>query len=206
MNIKVINKLLLTSEGVQAKYKNSKPHDFFIRQGEIDGACAPYSVCMILILLGLLKRSDLDVYKSHDKRTVKGKLISKFFAQRGLIRDGYHYEEIVKELAVLKNSLYCQQFKQQDEVLDLLDEEIGGDNPVLISVEYSGGAHALVAVGLEYSVNGIKNKILCIDPGFNKPMLTYWNSVIDISHKNAGKYKFTWLNEHRPQQVNIAGG
>lgn len=158
---------------------------------------------MILMLLGLLKRSDLNVYKRHDGRTAKGKLINKFFEQRGLIRGGYHYEEIIEELGVLKKNLFSQHIKKQDEVLDLLDKEIGGNSPMLFSVNFSGGAHALVAVGLEYAANGSINKILCIDPRFQKPILTYWNSVIDISKQNTGKYKFSWLNEHGYQQVNI---
>ncbi len=68
--------------------------------------------------------------------------------------------------------------------------------PVLISVEYSGGAHALVAVGLEYNEKEEVTKILCIDPAFEKPNLTYWNSVIDVETENRGKYNYTWLNDN----------
>lgn len=78
-HIKIINSLSLTGDGVVAKYRNGKPHDFFIQQGCLDGACAPYSASMLLMILGVLKRSDLEVYKVHDKRTKLGKIVDLFF-------------------------------------------------------------------------------------------------------------------------------
>lgn len=35
-HIKIINTLILTSDGVVTKYKNGKTHDFFIKQGCLD--------------------------------------------------------------------------------------------------------------------------------------------------------------------------
>lgn len=197
-HIKIINSLILTSEGVAAKHKNGKIHDFFIKQGDLDGACAPYSTSMILMLLGLIKRSDLDVYKVHDKRTKLGKIIDLFFNQKGLIRNGYYFEDLVNELQVFKKECDIQYHDTTKDILEIIQNQIEIENPVLISVEYSGGAHALVAVGLEYNEDGKVSKMLCLDPGFEKPSLTYWNSVIDVEIEYKGKYKFTWLNDDSP--------
>ena len=196
MNIKVINKLQLNSEGVQTQYRNGKPHDFFIRQGDLDGACAPYSVCMISMLLGLVSIKDLDVYNRPDYRTAKGKLIRSFFEKKGLVRDGYQFCQIKEELEILKSRLACAVFSKKKGVLQTIREQIEQDNPILISVDFSNGSHALVAVGLEYNETGSITKILCIDPGFEKPKLTYWNSVIDIEHEYKGKYSWTWTNDN----------
>lgn len=38
-----------------------------------------------------------------------------------------------------------------ESILSIIEDHINTENPVLISIEYSGGAHALVAVGLEYN-------------------------------------------------------
>lgn len=204
MNIKIINKLILNTEGVQTKYKNGKLHDFFIRQGDLDGACAPYSVCMILMILGLLKIKDLDIYNRPDYRTAKGKLLRYFFEQKGLVRDGYHYSQLLEELKVLKKGLTCELDRDKGDVLVAIQKQIENDNPILISVDYSTGAHALVAVGLEYNDTGSINKILCIDPGFDKPKLTYWNSVIDVEHEYKGKYPCTWTNKDEPVEIGEA--
>lgn len=78
-HIKIINSIHLSCDGVVTKHSNGKPHDFFIQQGCLDGACAPYSASMLLMILGVLKRSDLEVYKVHDKRTKLGKIVDLFF-------------------------------------------------------------------------------------------------------------------------------
>lgn len=200
-HIKIINALYLTNEGVISKHSNGKPHDFFIKQGCLDGACAPYSASMLLMILGVLKRSDLEIYKHHKKSTKIGKIIDLFFQQKGLVRDGYDFEELTKELQVFKSAYDIQYHNEEENVLIIIEEHINTENPVLISVEYSGGAHALVAVGLEYNEQEKITKILCIDPGFDRPKLTYWNSVIDIENLQDIKYKYSWLNDDTPVKL-----
>lgn len=200
-HIKIINTLMLTSEGVAAKYKNGKAHDFFIKQGDLDGACAPYSASMLLMILGVLKRSDLEIYKHHKKSTKIGKIVDLFFQQKGLVRDGYNFEELTKDLQVFKSAYDIQYHEGAEKVLSIIEDHINTENPVLISVVFSGGAHALVAVGLEYNEQEEIAKILCIDPGFERPKLTYWNSVIGIENSQARKYKYSWLNDDTPVKL-----
>lgn len=102
--IKIINALHLTCDGVLIKHSNGKPHDFFIKQGCLDGACAPYSASILLMILGVLKRSDLEVYKHHKKSTKIGKIVDLFFQQKGLVRDGYNFEQLTQELQVFKSA------------------------------------------------------------------------------------------------------
>lgn len=196
-HIKIINSLMLTSEGVTSKYKNGKPHDFFIKQGDLDGACAPYSASMLLMILGVLKRSDLDI-ENYDKRTKLGKIIDLFFNQKGLVRSGYHFEDLTNELQVFKKDYCIQLHKTESNILGIIEQQILAEMPVLISVEYSGGAHALVAIGLEYNDREDVTKILCIDPAYDKPTVTYWNSVIDVETEFRTKYNFNWLNDNIP--------
>ena len=200
-HIKIINALYLTNEGLVSKYSNGKPHNFFIKQGCLDGACAPYSASMLLMILGVLKRSDLEVNKHHKKSTKIGKIIDLFFQQKGLVRDGYNFEQLTQELQVFKNAYDIQYHNEEESVLSIIENHINSENPVLISVEFSSGAHALVAVGLEYNEKEEITKILCIDPGYDHPKITYWNSVIDIEKRETRKYKYTWLNNDTPVKL-----
>jgi len=193
--IKIINSLFLTSEGVVTKYKNGKTHDFFIKQGSLDGACAPYSASMVLMILGILKRTDLDLNRYHDRRRKIGKIIDLFFNQKGLVREGYNFNDLTHELQLFKKDFDVQYHDTSNDILEIIQNQIEKENPVLISVEYTGGIHALVAVGLELNEKDEIIKILCIDPGYDQPKITYWNSVIDLESQYKGKYKFNWLND-----------
>lgn len=156
---------------------------------------------MILMILGILKRKDLDIDHRPDYRTSIGKLLRAFFDQKGLVRNGYHYEDLLQELNVLKKILSCTLIKDRETVIAQIKEQIEKDTPMLISVDFTNGAHALIAVGIEYDeFDGIK-KIFCIDPGFDKPMLTYWNSVIDIEKEHKGKYTCRWINQNERVEI-----
>lgn len=196
--IKVIDSLYLSENGVYTKYKsNGKAHDFFIKQGDLDGACAPYSVSMILMLLGIIKRNEIGIRQLRDKRTRLGKLMSLFLDEKGLVLDGYDYKALHHELQGIKNLVKTTYHKGDNEAFfEDLKQKVANNFPLLMSLEYSGGAHALVAVGYEYDLDGDITKVLCLDPGFEKPLFTYWNSVIDVETVYTGKYKYKWLNSN----------
>ena len=124
-----------------------------------------------------------------------------FFQQKGLVRDGYDFDDLTKELQVFKREYDIQYQNDSESLLSIIEDHINSENPVLISVEYSGGAHALVAVGLEYNEQEKITKILCIDPSFDPPKLTYWNSVIDVDKPEIKGYKYTWLNNDTPVKL-----
>ena len=66
--IKIIDSLYLTEKGCSIKKRNY--HPVHIRQGDIDGACAVYSLMMNLLILKTISRVQIeDVYeRSHQKR------------------------------------------------------------------------------------------------------------------------------------------
>lgn len=195
-SIRVIDKLYLSENGIYTKYQsNGKQHDFFIKQGDLDGACAPYSVSMVLMILGIVKRKEIGVYQLRDKRTRLGKLMSLFLDEKGLVLDGYDYKALHEELQGIKR-LVKTYYHERNDILFFthLKESVNANVPLLMSIAYSGGAHALVAIGYEYNTKEEVTKILCLDPGFEKPLITYWNSVIDVETVYKGKYKYKWLN------------
>lgn len=69
------------------------------KQGDMDGACAVYSVMMCLLRLGYVKKEDLQVYNLADKREKKGKLLYELLENNGLIKNGFGFVELSKETA-----------------------------------------------------------------------------------------------------------
>lgn len=95
-SIKVINPIRISPKGVLVKDANGK-YRLHKRQGNMDGACAVYSLSMALLCIGAVTEEDLDIFNKPDRRTPKGKLLSHFLDEQGMIRYGYNYSTLAKE-------------------------------------------------------------------------------------------------------------
>ena len=70
-----------------------------LRQGDMDGACGPYSLMMCLILQGVVRREDVVALNNLDGRTALGKLWNKFQDFHALFRQGTTLQDIGSLLA-----------------------------------------------------------------------------------------------------------
>lgn len=193
--IRIIDKLHLNNGEVKCKTSNGKFQQIHLRQGDLDGACTAYSVMMILIMIKAINFSDISIYKKHDKRNAKGRLIKEFLETKGLYRDGAYYDQVQKNLqhsfAKMVKSDWIN--TEGEESIKEIKNKLENDMPVLISVSFSGGKHALVAIGLEYDKDNNITKIFCLDPSFDSPCATYWNSIINVEFTDKGKYPYYWI-------------
>lgn len=174
--IKVIKSIRLDSKGVRVKDANGSIVPLHKRQGDMDGACAVYSLAMAMLCMGVVTNEDLQIYNCADKRTRKGKLLSHFLEEQGLVRNGYSFVTMAKEIRASNFNINAIRKNPKEyadvinEIADFLDE----DNPVIISTEFGNGAHALLAIGYETEDNDDKiTKILCLDPSEEAPLYTY---------------------------------
>lgn len=200
--IKVIKSIRLDSKGVRVKDANGSIVPLHKRQGDMDGACAVYSLAMAMLCMGVVTNEDLQIYNCADKRTRKGKLLSHFLEEQGLVRNGYSFVTMAKEIRASNFNINAIRKNPKEyadvinEIADFLDE----DNPVIISTEFGNGAHALLAIGYETEDNDDKiTKILCLDPSEEAPLYTYWNCIIDVS-RTGGKleYPFVYITLENP--------
>jgi len=191
----VINQLSLDSSKVYCKRKSGKGNQVLPqRQGTLDGACGAYSLAMALMAIGVLNVQDI-TFTSHDKRTSLGRFIKQLVEQNGLYPNGDYllsYKKMVDtdfskfvstELYNSKNQL----------AIDFIISKIGINVPVIVDIQYSGGAHALLVVGVALDEEEQPEKLLCLDPAFDAPTCCVWNSVIDIKkafHKKKFCYKW----------------
>lgn len=206
--IKVIKSIRLDSKGVRVKDANGSIVPLHKRQGDMDGACAVYSLAMAMLCMGVVTNEDLQIYNCADKRTRKGKLLSHFLEEQGLVRNGYSFVTMAKEIRASNFNINAIRKNPKEyadvinEIADFLDE----DNPVIISTEFGNGAHALLAIGYETEDNDDKiTKILYLDPSEEAPLYTYWNCIIDVS-RTGGKLEYPFVYITSTQSYKVALG
>ena len=206
--IKVIKSIRLDSKGVRVKDANGSIVPLHKRQGDMDGACAVYSLAMAMLCMGVVTNEDLQIYNCADKRTRKGKLLSHFLEEQGLVRNGYSFVTMAKEIRASNFNINAIRKNPKEyadvinEIADFLDE----DNPVIISTEFGNGAHVLLAIGYETEDNDDKiTKILCLDPSEEAPLYTYWNCIIDVS-RTGGKLEYPFVYITSTQSYKVALG
>ena len=206
--IKVIKSIRLDSKGVRVKDANGSIVPLHKRQGDMDGACAVYSLAMAMLCMGVVTNEDLQIYNCADKRTRKGKLLSHFLEEQGLVRNGYSFVTMAKEIRASNFNINAIRKNPKEyadvinEIADFLDE----DNPVIISTEFGNGAHALLAIGYETEDNDDTiTKILCLDPSEEAPLYTYWNCIIDVS-RTGGKLEYPFVYITSTQSYKVALG
>ncbi|MCB0501737.1 MAG: hypothetical protein KDD32_03580 [Bacteroidetes bacterium] len=191
--VKIIDNLYINENGVQSKLRNGKFQNVHFQQGTLDGACAVYSCLMILILIKAAKYSDISSdSENNDKRFSIERLKKELLDLKGMHRNGNHFyhkkEDNLKEMLERSFSKLVRVEHVDHDVVNRIRTEIEQNTPVLMSFSFSGGAHALVGIGVEYDDNGKSTKILCLDPAYPSPKFTYWNSVVDLETYR-GKYK-----------------
>ena len=205
-DIHIIDPIRLNHKGLctlDEKHKWVKLHK---QQGDLDGACAIYSLVMAMLCKGLLTDDETQVYNRPDRRTDKGKFLYQFFNERGMIREGYSYVTLAKEInessfgvkATRKNP------RTNNGRVELISDYIYDNIPVIISVVFENKtAHALLAVGIEVDSNEEITKIYCLDPGYPSPRYSSWNCFIDVSKETKSDYPFYCVCEDGYSKVSL---
>lgn len=194
--ITVIHGIYLRNQQVLVKDANKHLVPLHRRQGDLDGACAVYSTIMCMLLIGYLSEEDLLLYNSPDKRTAKGKILHELMENNGLVRNGFSYIKLKKELDDKCGSdivVNRRNPKNQDDVVSNIADLIDNDITPIISIEWNDGAHALLAVGYETDDNEIITNILCLDPDAESPKVCAWNCYIDVS-KESGDLPYKYVS------------
>lgn len=179
--------------------KGAKP---FMRQGDLDGACAVYSLMMMLVLHQKVRRSELENRESTPGYTSVKRLQDQFLSGLiGLYRGGYDFQTLRDELhscfrskataTVYTTDKDIEGHVTKDELNRIIMKTIDAGNPVEIGFVYKGlsGGHAVVAIG--YQLFKGRMMLYCFDPSFEMHYTSFWNSVIDIELEPDTETKYT---------------
>ena len=194
--ITAIHGIYLRNQQVLVKDANKHLVPLHRRQGDLDGACAVYSTIMCMLLIGYLSEEYLLLYNSPDKRIAKGKILHELMENNGLVRNGFSYIKLKKELDDKCGSdivVNRRNPKNQDDVVSNIADLIDNDITPIISIEWNDGAHALLAVGYETDDNEIITNILCLDQDAESPKVCAWNCYIDVS-KESGDLPYKYVS------------
>lgn len=64
----------------------------------------------------------------------------------------------------------------------------------MTALTFTGGAHAVLAIGYEEKDDMI-TKVFCLDPGGTVDKLSYWNAVILLNNTPGTKYIHSYIAE-----------
>lgn len=82
--IQIIDNIRLSRKGLQTKDSNNQWVNVHKQQGDLDGACSIYSLVMAMLCQKMITEEDIQILKSPDRRTPKGKFLYHFSMNKGL--------------------------------------------------------------------------------------------------------------------------
>ena len=184
MEIKLIENLHFDEQLLCNSFgKAARP---FMRQGDLDGACAIYSLMMMLILNKKVKRSELESRGKGKGYTSSRRLQDEFLGSiPGLYKKGFHFGAIAEKLhssygKIANATVFDESSMDKAQLHEKIKEVLDGGKPVEVGFTFKGGTsgHAVVAVG--YISYKTRIQLLCFDPAYELPCNAFWNSIIDI--------------------------
>ncbi len=207
--IKIIKDLDITELGVCVY--NRKWQSVHLQQGDIDGACAVYSMMMNLIALKVFTRNQVtNLNTSFKGNTAKGRLFKEFFVMEGLCRDGFYFSEIKDKLrhsfskkVSSSHEEYNNTQTEQSEYIEDVKNSIDQNHPLMTGLTFTDGGHAVLAIGYEEK-DDIITKVFCLDPGFPIKESSYWNAVILLNSRPGRKYIHSYIAEEWNPNVYVS--
>ena len=185
--INVINNIVL-KEGILHTYgRDGNVARVFLRQGNLEGRCAVYSLMMLLMLHGILNREDL-LRKVSAKAPEYIKKLKRQFNH--CTTRGYSLRELrIKLLRSFNNKIpvdvYVIRNRDKDNLRKLhnmIKEQLDKDEPVQIGLwsPQRKVGHSVVAIGYsQFDPTSIR--LYCLDSACNMPYASMWNNVIDLN-------------------------
>lgn len=178
--MKIINKIKLGKDGLVVK---GTKRLVFLRQGDLDGACAVYSMLMCLMMEKAVTRKEISLSnESPDGRESIGRLIKTFMTSQGLLRKGYELNDLAVDLQhAYKRKITTEYFSKDngDNLLQEILAALDAEKPVELGYMYRrSGGHAVVAIG--YKKENDSTLLFCLDPGHPLYDGMYWNNVLCV--------------------------
>ena len=161
-----------------------------LRQGELDGACAVYSMMICFVIEKIIKRNIItNVPESLRRNTSDGRLINHFLEKQGMVVDGYELKILKDELQTAfrkKVKLYYYSADEYD-LVAVIKEALDSNKPVEIGLSRKRQyGHAVAIIG--YKEEKDKTSFYCLDPGYPMEECQIWNNVLEVDLNATAKY------------------
>lgn len=203
MGIVTVSNIELNEGNLQVLSKDGRWIKLHYKQGDIDGACAVYSVAFCMIYEQMIDGIDASGRTSGDR------LLRELLDNYGLVRPGFRFKDLKTIIDRYKKKSwrveYCPDTPKY--CVQGICSEINDDLTPIIGIDYSGGklGHALLAVGYEYDEeSGKVSKIFCLDPGAPTPRTAIWNSYIDVNNLRKPSIYVNNDPEYLPEKCSLS--
>ena len=202
-DIKFVKDVWFDTELLTSATRQNKAQPLFMRQGDLDAACAVYSLMMMLLIHKKVNRDQLENRYAAQRATEGGynsymRLQDQFLGGLiGLYKQGYMLSDLSDEL------LSCFKKEATSTVVQAIDKQgktersnskdkkvliqhtidtLDAGYPVELGMSYKGGGgHAVVAIGYTFYKTDLR--LFCLDPAFELPATGFWNSIVDVAYK-----------------------
>jgi hypothetical protein len=183
--IKFIDNIYFKKYNLCADGREDTSTNVFLKQGQLDGACAIYSLLMMLILHKRINGNDLTKEISQDDPPYIKRLKNQFLNPLKGIRSCGTSLNYLRGMLLnifddqIRVSVYCNKEEDDDMLHFRIRNQLDSGCPVMIAYSKPKDCgHALVVIGYTM-LEGIM-RLYCIDPGGSAPWCNFWNNIIDI--------------------------
>ena len=195
--ITIISSVRLYRTGVKTTQADGSIKSIALHQGSLDGACAVYSTIISLMCLQQINIEDVNSNSGNiDKRSPKGKFLSKLLEQRGMNMPGWNLKTMAQEINNT-SSFNIKATAVRKDYIDRIYDNIHRDNPVILGISFNSQnfGHAIVCIGVEESdeYEDTPNKLFCIDSSYTMSNTSYWNCMIMIPKKYDDNTELTYV-------------
>ncbi|WP_128653081.1 hypothetical protein [Pseudomonas aeruginosa] len=215
MNIMNVMPQLSLSESGPVNERGESVH---FRQGDLDGACGPYSLLMALVTNGIIRREEASYMGLRDGRTRLGKFHNRLAEFGGLISNGTDEFELdwLGECFSRQIEIEIMEGNTRAMVEQLVNAIRQGRSSI-VGVDWPGGeGHWLLVVGyqgklVDQGSDGSKiecTHLLCLDPFCEAPKVSLWNAVLEVQTAdglvpNAGRFPSNYWSGSTPSKCKI---
>lgn len=211
---KFIKNIVYDGEHLRAYGRSGNLTPVFARQGDLDGACAIYSLMMMLIFHKKLDWKDLTDSERANGNWFVYRIQQQFLHRfRSLCLGGY----VIRNLSDTLNQCFGENLSEaftlssgtpqtvnRQELHQKIKAQLDARKPVLIGFDReSENGHALVAVGCSKEASN-RLRLFCLDSARVLPYMQIWNNVIDLDYLSKDDYALTDINYLEDKNVLVS--
>lgn len=158
-----------------------------LQQGELDGACGPHCMLMALMILGVLKRTELGSLPKARSRSLSRLW---WMAERNYFA-GTTAAELQCMLTPYEKSIETRVLRKNQVARTV--QVIDSSGVAIINIHNANLNHWVLAVGTgghSATEDSAPRELLILDPGYNSIPLTVWNATLSTKCDCQGRYSY----------------
>lgn len=173
-----------------------------LRQSDLDGACGPHCMLMALMILGILKRGDLEILPKAKSRSMS----QLWWATERNFFSGTTTSELHCMIEPYEKQVETRVFRRNQ--FERMTETIERNGIAVVCIYNDLMSHWVLAVGVGGSdyveEDATTDNILILDPGHGSIPLAAWNATLNVRSDAQGRHIYDTRNSRSKVYVGQA--